>query len=113
MKGNKKKVGRGRVGTIQSYNNKKKTHFLIYSHKNPNKHDRHRSKNGAPKWKQHCCSAASAFVMLIERSVRTENILDVSSVQKSKIKFWFLSFCNIYELGMIIHLHFTYIQTKQ
>ena len=25
MKGNKKKVGRGRVGTIQSYNNKKNT----------------------------------------------------------------------------------------
>ena len=48
MKGNKKKVGRGRVGTIQSYNNKK-THFLIYSHKNPNKHDRHSSKNGASK----------------------------------------------------------------
>ena len=61
--GNKKKLDV--VGTIQSYNNKK-THFLIYSHKNPNKHDRHSSKNGASKWKQHC----AAFVMLVERSVK-------------------------------------------
>ena len=80
MKGNKKKLDVVVSAQFRVTITKKKTHFLIYSHKNPNKHDRHSSKNGASKWKQHC----AAFVMLVEGSVR--KILSSQSL-KTKITF--------------------------